>query len=578
MGKFEDEIKKKLEEGSIDYSPSDWNQMHQKLSEKSSYSEFEKKMKDTLSSGTIPLTEGSWDSFNERINLLNEFEKTLSDKLNSGKENLNPAHWEDFSEKLSTNNLTTFEKAVKTSINSGSVAYNHDHWKALKKKLKRNQTQKILWRSAAALLLLITTGIGINMFSNDEQKTQREFSQSNKTETFKNEFSPTKENIILNDNQLNINSISPISDISRDENHSVNTVNSSFGNDLPSFDSTTENNLKQKNIEKLTSLPSFSVVSKNPMNLAFEMLRHQHTKKENSKVIYTIHPGATLWLNFWDNPSLTGLYGKNNLSGFYFNDWEFSDENRDLSGELNFVQPLVRIGAYERRLNNDWAIGGYFNYQLKKNWNIREYAATVSYTKQLLEDYNFRFGAGATFRSQNLAVNELTLREKAINSNYIFTTEMGSIKSREEYQSAYHLGGFINHKNFFLGYTIFNFGFNHLTNDNDVTLTRHNLIGGIHSPEIKKFKASGLMKFEKELFTNYSPAVGLTYNDRIFAMYEYENLSGNRLSIGYQMSNGFKAQFNYNINNIENYKVHELNLDNFTERKGYVSAGINYIF
>ena len=61
-------------------------------------------------------------------------------------------------------------------------------------------------------------------------------------------------------------------------------------------------------------------------------------------------------------------------------------------------------------------------------------------------------------------------------------------------------------------------------------------------------------------------------------MFEYKDLSGQRISLGYQMKNGIKTQFNYSINNLENYQNTELNLDNFTERRGYISVGENYIF
>ena len=73
-----------------------------------------------------------------------------------------------------------------------------------------------------------------------------------------------------------------------------------------------------------------------------------------------------------------------------------------------------------------------------------------------------------------LKENDLQLREKAINSNYIFTTELGSIKSKEEYSSTYHFGGFVNHENFFIGYTAFNFGFNHFCLGDKILFTDGN--------------------------------------------------------------------------------------------------------
>ena len=108
-----------------------------------------------------------------------------------------------------------------------------------------------------------------------------------------------------------------------------------------------------------------------------------------------------------------------------------------------------------------------------------------------------------TYRNHNLAVNKLTLREKALNSDYIFTTELGSLKSKTERSSVYHLGGFANHKNFFIGYTAFNVESTNISDNENITLLKHCLVGGIHSPEYKKVKASALLRYEQELFKSY---------------------------------------------------------------------------
>ena len=580
MGKFEDEIKKKLNEGNIEYSPSSWEGMEKKLSEKPSFTEFEKKMQDTISGGSIPVPAGSWNSFSEKTNLLNEFENSLSDKINDGQIELNQNHWEDFSEKLSNSSLTSYEKTVKETLNTGEIAYKKAHWKAFEKMLHGNRSnKKILWRSAAALLLLISIGVGVNQISNEETISTNVNSSSKDVDVpVKKAFTKTMESPV---NKVIPNQNSPYELTiykGYDEKKTVNTSNHLNNNHLGIDSVLTDIIIEKKNNKKLSLLPSISVDAKKSLFASFELINQHVYNKVKNNPINSLHPGATLWLNFWENPALTGFYGKHTISGYCYIDWDLIDENKNQIGEFYFVQPIVQIGAYERRLNNNWAIGGYIKNQLMKNWNIQEYAMSVSYTKQLFNGYNFSFGAGANLRSQNLAVNKLTLREKAINSNYIFTTELGSIKSKEEYSSTYHVGGFVNNQHFFIGYTAFNFGFNQLTNDNDVFLTKHRVTGGVHSPTYRKFQASGLLRFEQELFTSYSPAVGLSYDGKIFTMFEYENLSGKRITLGYQMKKGIKAQLNYSIKDIEDYKSNELNLDNFTERRGYISAGLNYIF
>lgn len=575
MGNFDDEIRKKLDEGNIEYSPSSWKQMEKKLSGKSSYTEFEKKIQSTIASESIPVPAESWGSFSDKTNLPDEFDKTISDKINNGKIEFKVKHWEDFSEKLNNSNLTSYERTIKQTLNTKEIVYNKSHWKALEKMLNGDRSKKILWRSAAAVLLLISVATGINQFSKKGTDSLHNNPHSKNIDITRNNVFNLNEKTSFKQKSVTINSTATKNSF---EKSSIKKSNN-LAKNLVSKNSNNGNNVILDNKKnKLFSLPSIGFETKNPVIHSNEVLHHQIYTRKKSKPSNQMHPGATLWMNFWENPALTGFYGKNTISVFNFNDWEFIDENKNQIGEFNFVQPIVRIGAYERRLNSNWAFGGYINDQLMKHWNIREYATSISYTRQIIKGYNFSFGAGATLRSQKLAVNQLTLREKAINSNYIFTTKLESVKSKEEYSSAYHFGGFINNKNFFLGYTAFNFGFTNITNDNDIILVKHCLTGGFHSPSFKKIKASGLLKYEQELFTSYSPAIGLTYDNRFFAVLEYEHLSAKKISLGCQMKNGVKAQFNYSIKNLEDYQSTEINIDNFTERSGYISAGLNYIF
>ena len=66
--------------------------------------------------------------------------------------------------------------------------------------------------------------------------------------------------------------------------------------------------------------------------------------------------------------------------------------------------------------------------------------------------------------------------------------------------------------------------------------------------------------------------------NKLFAMYEYEDLSSKKISLGYKLKNNINAQFNYNINSLDDYQNTDLNIDNFMERRGYLSGGLNFIF
>ena len=575
MGKFGDKIKERLNEGDIEFSDSSWEKMDKKLSESSYQTQFEQKIQETFSEGTVIMPEGSWNNFNENSNLLNNFEKNLSEKLNSGKYKSNENNWDDFSEKYTNSRLTSFEKTIKNALNSKKLGTNHIHWKAFEKILHGNRVKKIFWRSAAVLFFSISTGIGINQILKKESKTIEDIDSSVNNGFVVKNTTKKKKNLVQKSN-INEKEFDLLSLEKRDDEVSSFNQNKIFKN-VEQYQTRTIDKKHMPN-KKSNFFPKIEAEVKTSTFSSLEVIKHHVSNEVKSEITMNLHPGATLWLNFWDNPALTGFYGKNNISCFFINDWELIDENKDNKGEFSFVQPVVRIGAYERILNKNWSIGGFLNYQLNKNWNTMKYSTSISYTKKIFRGYHFRFGAGATFISQNLAVNKLTLRERVLNSNYIYTTQLGNLKSKEEYSSTYHIGGFLNHEKFFLGYTFFNFGSNNFTNDNNVILKKHSLIGGLHTPEYMNIKVSGLFKFEKELFTSYSPAIGVTFNNMIFTMYEYENLSGRKISLGYQVSNRIRAQFNYNIKSLEDYQNRDLNLDNFTDRRGYLSGGVNYIF
>lgn len=604
MGKFEDEIRKKLEEGQVDYSSSSWEQMDKDLSEQISYTPFEKKIQDSFSTGIIPVSPGSWDDFSNNFNSLDSFEKKVSEKLEKGKIKLDQSHWEEFSEKLSNSKLTPLERNAKAILNSKEIAYNHSHWRAFEKALNSARNKKFFWRSAAAILLLFGSGFGINQIIKEPQKTERNLNVNDASMSPTDQLSLIKENTKLEfekkGSKIDYNNpriLKQSNNKPPSSNKSTSLVKKGTGNKKGRFLDLNKTKGAKTTNSTPPSLPTENKGDKEYVDFEnvlvkkisigfkrvemcepFELITKQVVTREKPRKNVKLHAGATMWVNFWDNPAITGFYSKNNISAFYFNDWEVIDVNRDKLGELNFVQPLVYLGGYERRLNQYWSVGGSYKYQLKKNWNNREFNASLSYTKTILNNLEIKLGAGATYQNHNLAVNKLTLREKAINSNYIFTTELGDLRSQQEHSTVYHVGGFVNHKNFFAGYSALNFESSHFSNENDITLTHHAFTGGMHLPEFNKTQITGLLKIEKELFRTYSPAIGITYNNQLFTNFEYKDLSAKRITIGYQLKNRMKAQFNYSIRDLEDYQKDELNLDNFTERKGSISAGLNYTF
>ncbi len=584
MGKFEDEIRKKLAEGEFNFNPDHWNQIENKLSESPSPTPFEDKIKDTFSNAEVTIPLGSWDNFSKNVNSLDQFEKELKNKINNSEVTSSQPNWSEFSKKLSESNLSKFERGIKFTLEKGKIEFNPKHWSQFEKILNANRRKKIIWRAAAAILLLLGSGIGILSIDKKDSGLVKETNtpKSNISLENKNDSSLSKfENGNQSDEQI------------EESNHSSNeligiefSTNKIANSKKEENFKTTDFKKKKENLNNV-SFEESTTPELNKITLAFnkielcspiELITKQINDKKSNAIERTIHPAASLWLNFWENAAVTGLYDKNNISLNYYNDWEFVDKNWDKQGELNFVQPLIYSGGYERRINKNWSLGGYYTYQLKKNWNNRETSIYASYSKKFFKDFDFRFGLGSSFKSQNLAVSKLTLREKASFDDYIFTTELGNLKSKTEYSSYQHTGAFLNHPYFFVGYSAMNIATQNYSNKNNIALLKQTFIGGIHSPEFINIKASGLFKYEKELFNYYTPSIGITYNERLFATFEYEKLSSKKLSIGYEHNKKIRAFFSINSKDLTDLQKNQLNLDNFTERQGHIAATVNYRF
>ena len=133
-----------------------------------------------------------------------------------------------------------------------------------------------------------------------------------------------------------------------DEKKTVNTSNHLNNNHLGIDSVLTDIIIEEKNNKKLSLLPSISVDAKESLSASFEFINQHVYNKVKKKPINSLHAGATIWLNFWENPALTGFYGKHTISGFYFNDWEFIDESKNhighKSNQLFWVRKVAQFG------------------------------------------------------------------------------------------------------------------------------------------------------------------------------------------------------------------------------------------
>lgn len=589
MGSFEDEIRKKLSDR--DYTPDAglWDKLSEQLDSIPTSTPFEENIRSTFEEGEIPKPDNAWDQFESKQNLNTKFDDAVKSKFENKSYNYNKLHWEKQADLIHHSNLTKFEKIIQSVFRGKKIQYNHQHWVALEKMLN-NTKQKWMYRSvAAALLLLFGSGSAI-YFSGSNEKPTIGNNNVNNSKAFTSKSSNIDDQIIRDNrnNAVFFDSGTANNDkLLKGEKYlqdlafkSKNTSENKYGNTKSPNKHNGSQHILQS-IEKQTKGNTFSNLSigyKNQeycntldLNINFDLPKG---KKQPER---PLHHGARFQLNFWDNPAVTGLYAQNHFSSTYKNGWEktLTDDHQK---EYSFIQPLHTIVGYEHQFKNSpWSAGGYFSYNLNNNWNIREYGASVSYTKELLKDLKIRLGGSAEFNSTNLAVNKLTLRQRAINSDFIFTTDLGKLKAKTESSIHYNTGVMINHPKYFASFSLNDISKTQLKNDNESVNTVQEAIVGIHANLFQRLDISPIFKYRKDVFEYYSPGMAITYNNKVFAFFSYENLSNYNTSLGYCWRDKLRITSTFSLAALTDLQKDQLNLNNFNERKGFIEFGINYI-
>ena len=330
MGDFEDEIRKKLQEGEMDINASHWDQFNNKLSSEPSYSSFEKSIQDKLNAGSTVIPAGSWNDFNNNFNNTSKFDKALKNKLDNEVQ-LDRTSWESFNEKLAESNLSKFERIFGARLKSGNIQYNPKHWQAIEKTLNRKSRNAYL-KIAAAIALLF--GLSFGIWNTEDEKTSLFVNHLNesfiknkpdsKTVTkkeVKSALMSESNNLI---SRLSTKGNSGLFDSKKGSNLTISAKKRSQS--LNKIGHKKDNTIQQPNIivdKKVFIANIISIdckkieVCPTPLNLPIKII-YAANKPAKSK----LHSGATVWLNFWDNSSLTGFYNNQNLSASFYNQWE----------------------------------------------------------------------------------------------------------------------------------------------------------------------------------------------------------------------------------------------------------------
>lgn len=575
MSKFEKDIKNKLNSGEVKFNPDHWEQLNKKLDAQNQYTPFEKKIKDIFDNSEATAMTASWDDMNDRLNHSNpsDFNKKVKEIVAAESVPYSGDAWEDMRDQLSNQDLTPFESSIKNKFKNNEATYDPAHWDDMKARLDAKKKRPIawwIWSGAAAIFII--GAIGISKL--DNQKTPFDsVDHSNQS------ISSINNNVVVpkNTTKIDIANSTSKSEIS----------NNSINNKVYTK-STDKNNIKTPNAPVEIKSPAKNVISENNSKKKYGLINLKNKTGELflnleqiSKLAAFIkkpkqpqlHAAATLWLNFWDNPSTTGFYGKHQFSNKFNNAFETIKSDKTDFGKIDLIQPIQNHFGYEYNIGKSgFAVGVFHKYLLKKNWNYNDINISASYKKSILPQLNIRLGASATFHQEQLAVNRLTLRERALYGDYIFTSELGDFQAKTENYISYNIGGFIEHPYFFLGYTAENFNQTFTNKTTEEIITKHRLIAGTHITILDKVKASAMLKYEKNLISTYSPAIGITFNNKYFIVGEYNKLNRYDLSIGYNWQQRLRIMGTFGIKQTTD-EDYQLNLDHFQEREGYVSVG-----
>lgn len=607
MAKFEDEIKRKLNEGEVNFNPDHWAQLNEKLDAQNQYTPFEKKAKDILDGGVAGIP--AWDDMNDRLNHASptDFEKSSKEILNSGNTSYSGDAWEDMRDELSNQDLSAFERAAKDKLKDQEVPYNPAHWADMEDRLDKKKKRPIGWWTWGGIAAAVVVGAlafsgAFNSekkkpgYTKDIQLNEKQTPGAPKMQQDESAFHPsTQETELASD----VNSTENSTVVDAGMNNKANSGSRQHGMSR-GFSSNKSNNtnnttpaVADNDIEKELAIEDLTEEKKEELEtlkrLGIDAIDMKYAElgigldkislfSVNAKKPKRpqLHAAATLWLNFWTNPAVTGFYGKHQFSNCFKVNYETVESENSEYGKFEFVQPIQNLVGYERQLGESgFSLGAYYRYTLKKNWNYNDMNISASYKKKILPQTFIRLGASATLKHEQLDVKRLSLREKSIYSDYIFTGELGDFRARSEHFISYDLGGFIDHPYFFAGYTAANVHQTFITKSEEEYLTQHLAMGGVHIPILNQLKASAMLKFEKGLVQSYSPSLGLTYQNKYYAVAEYNKMNRYDFSIGYNWNQKLRVLGTFAIKELPEYE-HQLNLDRFEEREGSISVGIYY--
>lgn len=623
MGSFEDKIKSKFENASVEFDAEAWQAVDQKLDQgQMSDLLFSQKVANAFHFTAIPYSPKHWNAIQPSLNELQQ-ENTLKGKFDEAVYSGPVLGWEKMEQKIADAQLNSFELGFKNKLTSAKVSYQSAHWEALLKTMVwRDRIKAIKISASLALIglsafLLINSNVNTNDISkgtlneNDKAakllnigntKKDSEFGQIQKKSiktvedlellTLKQEITNAGIPSELKDTREGVVTSGNFGFV-EDKNRSIESSTSSKSD----FNKRVFNQAEdEKNTEKITEKEGFLTQKDNELSRDFgagdfyqvtvkdqELSLLENTLPILNKTTTDValleekesffHIGLAPVFAFWDNPSVTGLYGQQQFSFCGDREWiSYQKRNEDIGFE--WKQPtIVKVGYEYSFKNSGFSLGTYLNNKRTDNWNYSELSLTSSYQMNLGSSL-LRVGASANYLNNSLETSGLELREQVYDDGQVFTRErnVGNVDVNAEQLLKFNIGTMLLSKYYLLSYEISSPAILHVNHEEPVAYNQSLTIGG--NLPLYKLKLTALLTVDRTDVNSFTPGLAMSYNNHWFSLLEYQNLERFNYNVGRQFNNGFRMFVSYG--SIVNREVQSVFRQVYSV-DGHIGLGINWV-
>ena len=605
MGKLENNIKRKFDAAAVPLTPDAWSSFEKKWDQvQMSDLLFTQKVVNTMEFSMVPYAPNSWGKMEKQLDQI-ALEKAFKDKLETAVYSAPVVGWDALSEKLSEANLSSFEKGLKSKLVSGSVAYNPTHWNAIKGKLGTSKKIKFAWITSAVVLIAglyfwspsqqdqLVNGMEVKKESISDSNPAELTVENQKNSEFKATVSkPTTETKVraVNSEELSVvtgEKITLEEDKVKKTGELIALLNNNKQERATEFLAFTllskkQNGSDQGNYSEHHQLDADHGLQVVAIQAAQQQLGQSIPELEKTKTRVDantvaaeskIHIGLSPWLQFWDNPAVTGMYGNHQVSALVDQEWKSYQSYGENVG-FKWNQPLIAKIGYDRKIaNSPFALGAYVAQEIDENWNRGVLNLSGSYQKSIQTNV-LDVGLSVNYLHNQLQKDGLLFKEQNLsNGNHLVTEKkLETVDVPAQQSLMLNIGMMWRSKHYFIVYNALSPLSIDIKGSSAATL-EHNAIVGVHLP-IQKLKTTALLKTERSVEFYFSPGIAISYNNHWFFTSEYEQLERFTFSLGRQFNNGFRAHISYGAVRKRDLEFY---IRDVYSQRGHLGLSLNYL-